>query len=111
MRFGFALGLMLVSTLPVRSADAESKTPYVWRVVLQSQVHPALSIPVRERLCKDLKAALQPGVGGDLGRHRIRGGVMGGQRLFDDAQGAIRQPLIGSAARWQNRMCHVMILN
>ena len=71
MRFGFAFGLLLVSTLPVRSADAESKTPYVWRVVLQSQVHPALSIPVRERLCKDLKAALQPGVGGDLGRVEV----------------------------------------
>ena len=38
---------------------------------MQTPVHPSLSAPVRERLCKDLKAALQPVVGDDLGRVEV----------------------------------------
>ncbi len=71
MRFGFAFGVFLLSTLPAFAVDAESKTPYVWRVVVQTPVHPALAGPARERLCKDLQAALQPALGAELGRVEV----------------------------------------
>jgi len=69
MRFGFALALLSISTMSALAAEAES--PYLWRVVVQTPVHPSLSAPVRERLCKDLKAALQPVVGEELGRVEV----------------------------------------
>ena len=71
MRFGFALGLILLIAGTASAADADFKTPYTWRIVVQTPVHPSLSAPVRERLCKDLKAALQPVVGDDLGRVEV----------------------------------------
>ena len=71
MRFGFVLGIVLLTALPAFSAEAESTAPYVWRVVLQTPVHPALAVPARERLCKDLQAALQPILGEELGRVEV----------------------------------------
>ena len=71
MRFGFAFGLVLASTLPAGASDADSKAPYIWRVVLQTPIHPALGEAVRARLGRDLQAALQPVVGGALGRVEV----------------------------------------
>jgi len=68
MRFGIALGLIVASAIPVSAAEADYKTPYLWRVVVQTPVHPSLSAPVRQRLCQDLKAALLPVLGEELGR-------------------------------------------
>ena len=68
MRFGIALGLIVASAIPVSAAEADFKAPYLWRVVVQTPVHPSLSAPVRQRLCQDLKAALLPVLGEELGR-------------------------------------------
>ena len=71
MRIVIAIGFVLVSTFPLFAAEAESKLPYTWRIVVQSPVHPSLTPPVRERVCKDLKAALLPILGEELGRIEV----------------------------------------
>jgi len=43
--------------------DPETRTPYLWRVVLKAQPHPLLSGSFREQLKRDLAAALQPALG------------------------------------------------
>ena len=71
MRFGVALAIIVLSIRSTSAADAESQTPYVWRIVLQTPVHPSLAAPARERICKDLQAALQPALGVELGRVEV----------------------------------------
>ena len=48
MRFGFALGLILLIAGTASAADADFKTPYTWRIVVQTPVHPSLSAPAAE---------------------------------------------------------------
>lgn len=43
--------------------DPEPKQPYLWRVVLKAQPHPLITPEVRERVKRDLLAALQTGLG------------------------------------------------
>ena len=71
MRIGIALGFIIVSAISVSAAESDFKTPYLWRVVVQTPVHPSLSAPVRTRLCQDLKAALLPVLGEELGRVEV----------------------------------------
>ena len=70
MRIAIVLGFLLIST-SLQAAEAEPKLPYTWRIVVQSPVHPSLSTPFREQLCKDLKAALLPILGEELGRIEV----------------------------------------
>ncbi len=43
--------------------DAESKQPYQWRVVISSRPHPLITPSFRERLKREILAALQTGLG------------------------------------------------
>ncbi len=43
--------------------DAEPKQPYLWRVVLAAKPHPLVTPEFRERLKRDILAALQTGIG------------------------------------------------
>jgi hypothetical protein len=43
--------------------DTEVKQPYLWRVVLSAKPHPLITPEVRERLKRDVVAALQTGIG------------------------------------------------
>ncbi len=43
--------------------DPEPKQPYLWRVVLSVKPHPLLTQDFRDRLKRDVLAALQPGLG------------------------------------------------
>ncbi len=47
--------------------DPEMKAMYTWRVVVQVKPHPTLGAAVRAQLMKDLRAALNPVYGTDLG--------------------------------------------
>jgi hypothetical protein len=74
MRDRFTSCLFLVVWLAAGSANAaptklpvEQKAPYSWRVVVQTKPHPLLGPAVRAQLQKDLKAALVPSLGDELG--------------------------------------------
>ncbi len=57
------LSLLVVAFVgtPARAQlDPELKTPYLWRIVLKVQPHPLLSASFRERVKRDVAAALQP---------------------------------------------------
>lgn len=58
-----ALVGLLVASPAAAQLDPEPKTPYLWRVVLQAEPHPFLSGPFRDRLRRDIVAALQPALG------------------------------------------------
>ncbi len=47
--------------------DPEANTPYTWRVVLKVSPHPTLGPAVKKQFVADLKAALGPALGDDLG--------------------------------------------
>lgn len=49
--------------LPAAPLSAETKEPYTWRILLRTTKHPFLDNAVRERLGRELKAALQPSLG------------------------------------------------
>jgi tetratricopeptide (TPR) repeat protein len=55
----------LLSFAPPAGAqlDAEPKQPYLWRVVLAARPHPLVTPEFRERLRRDVLAALQTGLG------------------------------------------------
>ncbi|MCI0703928.1 MAG: hypothetical protein L0241_22955, partial [Planctomycetia bacterium] len=65
LRFSLAAAVVvLLSASPAAAQlDAETKQPYVWRVVLSMKPHPLLTLEFRERIKRDLLAALQPGLG------------------------------------------------
>lgn len=46
-----------------QALEAEIKTPYLWRVVLDAAEHPALGPGVRQQFERDVLAALQPALG------------------------------------------------
>lgn len=71
MRSVAVFGSLLLFPICSSAAEPEFRTPYVWRVVVQTPLHPSLGAPARERLVKDLKAALQPVVGDELGRLEV----------------------------------------
>jgi hypothetical protein len=47
----------------VAQLDAEPKQPYLWRVVLATKPHPLVTPEFRERVARDVLAALQTGLG------------------------------------------------
>jgi hypothetical protein len=60
-----AVGVVLLAAAPAPAQlDAEPKQPYHWRVVLAARPHPLLTPEFRERVRRDVLAALQPGLGG-----------------------------------------------
>lgn len=62
--------LLLLASAAVAAppgVDAESATPYQWRVVLSVSPHPTLGPAVQKKFTADLKAALGPALGDDLG--------------------------------------------
>lgn len=74
MPFRFAaLFLLLVSTVIAAppSVDPEANTPYTWRVVLSITPHPTFGPAARKQFIADLKSALGPALGDDLGRVEI----------------------------------------
>ncbi len=54
---------LLVGTPTFAQLDPEPKQPYQWRVVLSVKSHPLLTPDFRDRLKRDVLAALQPGLG------------------------------------------------
>src|SRR5207253_6582865 len=48
---------------PAAPLDPELKTPYLWRVVIQTRPHPLLTASFRDQVRRDLLAALQPAMG------------------------------------------------
>jgi tetratricopeptide (TPR) repeat protein len=65
--------LLLVASAAVAAPplDPEANTPYTWRVILTVHPHPTLGPAVKERFVSDLKAALGPALGDDLGTVEI----------------------------------------
>lgn len=56
--------VVLLAGAPARAQlDAEPKQPCLWRVVLSSKPHPLLTADLRERVRRDVVAALQTGIG------------------------------------------------
>jgi tetratricopeptide (TPR) repeat protein len=59
-----AVVVVLAVAAPARAQlDPEPKQPYLWRVVLSAKPHPLLTPEFRERVRRDVLAALQPGLG------------------------------------------------
>lgn len=58
-----AVCLLTFTSPAFAQLDPQSKTPYLWRVVLKVQPHPLLSPTLREQVRRDLQAALQPTIG------------------------------------------------
>lgn len=59
-----AVAALLLTGAPARAQlDPEPKQPCLWRVVVAVKPHPLLTPDFRERLKRDLLAALQPGLG------------------------------------------------
>ncbi|MCU0703687.1 MAG: hypothetical protein MUF18_06900 [Fimbriiglobus sp.] len=72
MRFTFSLLAVALATVAFAAPlDPEAKSPYTWRVVLSVSPHPVLSPAVKKRFVADLKAALGPALGDDLGTVEI----------------------------------------
>jgi hypothetical protein len=62
--FAAVAAAALFSSSPAHAQfNPETKTPYLWRVVLKAQGHPLLSPTFRAQLRRDLEAALQPDLG------------------------------------------------
>lgn len=58
------LAALVIAAGPARAQlDPESRTPYLWRVVLKIQPHPLLSGAFRDQLERDLSATLAPALG------------------------------------------------
>lgn len=63
-RMALAAIVALLTQAPAPAQlDPESKQPYQWRVVVSVRPHPLLTPDFRERLKRDVLAALQPGLG------------------------------------------------
>jgi hypothetical protein len=63
-RLVLAAVVALSAAGPARAQlDAEQKQPYLWRVVLAARPHPLVTPEFRERLKRDVLAALQTGLG------------------------------------------------
>jgi tetratricopeptide (TPR) repeat protein len=55
--------LGLPAAAGAQQPDPELKSPYLWRVVVQTKPHPLLTPAFRDQIKRDLLAALQPGLG------------------------------------------------
>ncbi len=63
-RLMFAAVVVLASSSPaLAQLDPEPKQPYLWRVVVSAKPHPLVTPDFRERLKRDILAALQTGLG------------------------------------------------
>lgn len=63
-RLVLAAAVAVLFAAPARAQlDPEPKQPYHWRVVLATKQHPLLTADVRERVKRDVVAALQTGLG------------------------------------------------
>src|SRR5262245_27394964 len=63
-RLVLAATVVLFVTAPASAQlDPETKQPYHWRVVLSARPHPLLTTEFRERVKRDVVAALQTGIG------------------------------------------------
>jgi tetratricopeptide (TPR) repeat protein len=63
-RLVLAVTVALAAAAPARAQlDAEPKQPYLWRVVLAAKPHPLLTAELRDRVRRDIVAALQTGLG------------------------------------------------
>ncbi len=63
-RFAAVVVVALLAGAPAfAQLDPETKQPYQWRVVLSVKPHPLLTPDFRDRLKRDVLAALQPGLG------------------------------------------------
>lgn len=73
MPFRVTAALLLLASAAVAApqVDPEANTPYTWRVVLNVAPHPTLGPTVKQRFVTDLKAALGPALGDDLGTVEI----------------------------------------
>ncbi len=59
-----AIAVLFLAAAPaLAQLDPESKTPYLWRVVVKAEPHPLLSSAFRQQLKRDIVAALQPALG------------------------------------------------
>jgi tetratricopeptide (TPR) repeat protein len=63
MLLSVVIALLCGSQAFAQPLDTEAKQPYLWRVVLSVKPHPLLTQDFRDRLKRDLLAALQPGLG------------------------------------------------
>src|SRR5262245_17764906 len=64
LRAFVAAMVVLVAASPAAAQlDPEPKQPYLWRVVLAAKPHPLITSEFRERLKRDILAALQTGIG------------------------------------------------
>src|SRR5262245_57897037 len=64
--FPLAVALALLGLPAVASAqqpDPELKTPYLWRVVVQTKPHPLITTALREQIKRDVLATRQPALG------------------------------------------------
>ena len=63
--FAFILVAFFAGATSAQSGglDPETKGPYLWRVVIDVRPHPLLTPGFRDKLRRDLLAALQPGIG------------------------------------------------
>lgn len=55
--------VLLAGSPALAQLDAEPKQPCLWRVVLSARPHPLLTADLRERVRRDVVAALQTGIG------------------------------------------------
>lgn len=55
--------LGLPAAARAQQPEPELKSPYLWRVVVKTKPHPLITPSLRDRLKRDLLAALQPGIG------------------------------------------------
>src|SRR5262245_6487366 len=63
-RMILAAAVLLSASSPAfAQLDPEPKQPYVWRVILSVKPHPLITPDFRERLKRDILAALQTGLG------------------------------------------------
>ncbi|MBM3981406.1 MAG: hypothetical protein FJ304_14190 [Planctomycetes bacterium] len=63
-RLALAAAVALVAAAPVRAQlDPEPKQGYLWRVVIATKPHPLVTPEFRERVKRDVVAALQTGIG------------------------------------------------
>src|SRR5215207_6739009 len=58
-----AVIVLFAATPAFAQLDAETKQPYHWRVVLSAKPHPLVTTDFRERVRRDVIAALQTGIG------------------------------------------------
>jgi tetratricopeptide (TPR) repeat protein len=56
-------GLFTASSPASAQLDPETKQPYLWRIVLATKPHPLISDDFRDRVKRDIFAALQTGLG------------------------------------------------